>query len=73
MLTIERAMGSDVRAHEAHRAARTRRPGLGHQLFENAVAGLRADEQRAEAASHIPALIMQSDAPIFAQGKRGWA
>lgn len=46
-----------LQVHEAHRVARVRRPGLGHQLFEGAVAGLQTDDGRDEATDHIPSLI----------------
>lgn len=50
-------MDPNVQVHEAHRAARQRRPGLSHQLFESAVAGLETDQRREVAAEDLPALV----------------
>jgi len=50
-------MEPNVQVHEAHRVARMRRPGLGHQLFEEAVSALGNDDRRDQAPEDIPALV----------------
>lgn len=50
-------MDPQLQIHDAHRVARTRRSGLGHQLFESAVAGIADDQRRGDATDDLHELL----------------